>query len=136
MGRLHLEVVTPEKILVSREVNVVTAPGREGEFGVLPGHTLFLSSIVPGKLRYKSEEEEVSFAVTTGFVEISNDRVSVLVDAAERADEIDMERARGALERATNRLAKERGREDIDFLRAEASLQRAVMRIKVAEKRT
>lgn len=134
MGRLYLEVVTPEKVLVSQEVDMVVAPGTEGEFGVLPSHVLFLSGIVPGELRYTSGSEKESMAVTTGFAEVSNDRVSVLVDAAEKAKDVDVERAGRAMERAKERLAKERGTEDIDFGRAEAALKRAIARIKVAEK--
>jgi len=134
MEKLFLEVVTPENVLVSQEVDAVVAPGIEGEFGVLPGHVLFLSGIVPGELRYTAGSEKVSLFVTAGFAEISNDRVSVRVDAAERATDNDIERARAANERARERLALERGREDIDFRRAEAALQRALMRLKVAEK--
>ena len=134
MGKLFLEVVTPDKVLVSQEVDMVVAPGTEGEFGVLPGHVLFLSGIVPGELRYTSGPEHESLAVTTGFAEVSNDKVSILVDAAEKSVGIDIDRSRRAIERARERLAKERGAEDIDFVRAEASLQRALIRIKVAEK--
>jgi len=105
MGKLYLEVVTPEKVMVSREVEIVAAPGS--------GKTEFL-------------------AVTTGFAEISDNKVSVLVDAAEKAGEIDVERARQALERARERLSKQA--EDIDFARAEMALKRAIARIKTAEK--
>ena len=134
MGKLHLEIVTPDKVLVSQEADMVVAPGTEGEFGILPGHVLFLSGIVPGEIRYTSGSEKASLAATTGFAEVSNDKVSILVDAAEKADDIDVDRARGAMERARERLAKERGTKDVDFVRAEAALKRAVMRSKVAEK--
>lgn len=134
MGKLNLEVVTPEKVLVSQAVDTVVAPGTDGEFGILPGHVPFLSGIVPGELRYTMGQEKEILAVTTGFAEISNDRVSILVDAAEKARDIDVERARRAIERARERLAKMRGTKDIDFLRAEAALKRALTRLKVAEK--
>ncbi|MCF8061382.1 MAG: F0F1 ATP synthase subunit epsilon [Deltaproteobacteria bacterium] len=134
MAVLHLEVVTPEKVLVSREVDTVVAPGTEGEFGILPGHIPFLSGIQPGELRYEAEGKKEFLAVTEGFSEVSEDRVSVLVDAAERATDIDLERAQSALERARERLARERGAEDVDFVRAETALRRALVRIKVAEK--
>ncbi len=134
MGKLHLDVVTPEKVMVSEEVDIVVAPGAEGEFGVLPGHVHFLSSLVPGELRYGMGSERVSLFVTTGFAEVSNDRVSVLVDAAEKSSEIDEVRAQRARERALERLAKDRKSEDIDFKRAEGALQRAVARIRIAEK--
>jgi len=134
MGRLFLEIVTPEKIVVSQEVDSVVAPGTDGEFGVLPGHIHFLTGIVPGELRYNTGTGKESMAVTTGFAEVSNDKVSILVDAADKTGEIDAERARHAMERARERLGKDRRTEDIDNLRAEASLIRAVMRIRVVEK--
>jgi F-type H+-transporting ATPase subunit epsilon len=134
MAKLFLEVVTPDQVVVSEEADMVVVPGTEGEFGVLPGHVLFLSGIVPGELRYTFGSQKESLAVTTGFAEVSNDKVSILVDAAERAADIDIERARQAIERARERLEKERGAEDVDFRRAEAALQRAIIRLKVAEK--
>jgi F-type H+-transporting ATPase subunit epsilon len=135
MGKLHLEVVTPEKVMVSQEVEIVVAPGSLGEFGILEGHVPFLSGIVPGELRYSSGSQTERFVVTTGFAEVSENRVSVLVDAAERAAEIDVARARKAMERAKERLSRDRTAGDIDFFRAEAALKRAVVRIRVAEKK-
>jgi F-type H+-transporting ATPase subunit epsilon len=134
MGNLHLEVVTPEKVMVSQEVEIVVAPGSLGEFGVLEGHVPFLTGITPGEVRYTSGGQTEHLAVTNGFAEVSDNKVSILVDAAEKARDIDMERARKAMERAQQRLAKDRGAEDIDFSRAEAALKRAIMRMKVAEK--
>ena len=134
MGRLYLEVVTPKGVLVSQEVDSVVAPGTEGEFGVLPDHVLFLSGIVPGELRYISGSVKGSMVVTTGFAEVSNDKVSVLVDAAEKTSEIDRERAQQAMERARRRLAKERGSEDVDFVRAQLALERAIARMKAVNK--
>ena len=134
MGSLFLEVVTPENVLVSQEVDAVVAPGSEGEFGVLPGHIHFLTGIVPGEVRYNMGKTKESMLVTTGFAEVSDDKVSILVDAAEKAGDVDLERARQAMERARERIAKDRKTEDIDFVRAEAALKRAVARIKVAEK--
>jgi len=134
MARLFFEVVTPDKVLVSQEVDSVVAPGSLGEFGVLPGHISFLSGIVPGEIRFTDGANQESMVVTTGFAEVSNDKVSILVDAAEKASEIDLERARKAMERAKERLVKSRGVEDVDFLRAEAALKRAIVRVKIAEK--
>jgi len=133
MGELYLEVITPEGLVVSQEADLVVAPGTLGEFGVLPEHMAFLSGIVPGELRFSLDGKTESLAVSTGFSEVFNNRISVLVDAAERVHEIDVERARKAMERAKERLAKDRKTEDIDFLRAEAALRRAVVRLKVAE---
>ena len=134
MGKLFLEVVTPDKVLVSQEADMVVAPGTEGEFSILPGHTLFLSGIIPGELRYTSGSGSECLAVTTGFAEVSNDRVSVIVDSAEMVSDIDLERARSAVERARDRLSKKKVGEDIDFLRAELALKRSLARIKVAKK--
>jgi len=134
MGKLQLEIVTPEKVVVSQEVDMVVVPGSLGEFGVLEGHIPFLSGILPGELRFNAEGNTEYLAVSTGFAEISEDHVSILVDSAEAARDIDVERAKQAMERARERLAMDRKKEDIDFLRAEAALRRAVSRIKVADK--
>jgi len=131
MGKLYLELVTPEKMVVSQEVDTMAAPGTLGEFGVLQGHVPFLTGIQPGELRYRVSGETSRFVVTSGFTEVFNNRVSVLVDAAESATEIDVERARQAEMRARKRL-EERKREDVDHLRAEGALTRAVARLKVA----
>ena len=135
MEKLHLEVVTPEKVMVSQEVDIVVASGTLGEFGVLKGHVPFLTGIDPGELRFSSGSTTERFFVTMGFAEISDNKVSVLVYAAEMAADIDLDRARMALERAKERLATDRGKEDVDFLRAEVALKRAIARIVVAEKK-
>ena len=134
MGKIFLEVVTPARVEVSQEVDMVVAPGTEGEFGILPGHVLFLSGIIPGEMRYNIGSETVSLAVTTGFAEVSNDKVSILVDAAEKGTDVDIDRARRALDRARERIGRGKSAEDIDYARAEAAMQRALARIKVAEK--
>jgi len=131
MGKIFLEVITPDKVLVSKEVDMVVAPGVEGEFGVLEDHAAFLSGIVPGELRYTVDGKTEYCAVMEGFVEVSDNKVSVLVDAAERAEEIDVERAKRALERAQKRLEQKEG---VDIARAEAALRRAMARLKVAGK--
>ena len=134
MGKVNLEVVTPSGTVAEVEADVVVAPGIEGEFGVLPGHINFLSGIEPGELRYRNGEKTEYMAVTSGFAEVSNDKVSILVDSAEMAHEIDIERATSAMERAKERLEKKRDSDEIDFARAEAALQRAISRVKVAKK--
>ena len=134
MGKLLLEVVTPEGIIISQEADMVVAPGTEGEFGVLPEHINFLSGIIPGELRFTNESHTEYMAVNSGFAEVSNDRVSVLVDSAEKAPDIDIDRAQSAMERAKKRLEKDRDTENIDFIRAESALKRAVSRLKVAKK--
>ncbi|MDY6971606.1 MAG: F0F1 ATP synthase subunit epsilon [Thermodesulfobacteriota bacterium] len=134
MENLYLEIVTPERIMVSQEVDVVVAPGTLGEFGVLKGHVPFLSGIVPGEIRYSSGGQTEYLAVSTGFAEVSDNKISVLVDTAEKSVDIDLTRAQRAMERARQRLEKDRDNEGIDFLRVEVALKRAIARIKVAEK--
>jgi F-type H+-transporting ATPase subunit epsilon len=134
MDKLHLEVVTPARVVLEKDVDSVVAPGSEGEFGVLPGHVSFLSGIVPGELRYTAGSEQEVLSVTAGFAEVFKNKVSILVDAAERVTEIDAERARKAMERAKERLSRDRSDKEIDFARAEAALRRAVARLKVVQK--
>ena len=132
MAKIFLEVVTPEGVIVSQKVDMVIVPGTEGEFGVLPGHISFLSGIVPGELRFYNGGAREYMAVSSGFAEVSNNRVSIVTDAAEKAGDIDLERARRAKDRARERMEKEK--DPADFLRAEVALKRAISRIKVAEK--
>ncbi|MDB9822263.1 F0F1 ATP synthase subunit epsilon [Deltaproteobacteria bacterium] len=134
MGKLFLEIVTPAGLVASNEVDLVIAPGAEGEFGVLPDHINFLSGIVPGELRFDYDGKNEHVSVSHGFAEVSGNKVSILVDSAEKAIDIDIERARKAMERAQERLEKERDTEEIDFLRAESALKKAVSRMKVAER--
>jgi len=111
---------------------MVVVPGTEGEFGVLPGHINFLSGIVPGELRFYHDGAIEYMAVSSGFAEVSNNSVSIIIDAAEKADDIDLERARRARDRAKERMEKDK--DPTDFLMAEVALKRAISRIKVAEK--
>lgn len=132
-GNLSLEVVTPDKSVVSDEAQIVVAPGAYGEFGVLPGHTTFLTTLRIGMIRYKDQagNERIVF-VNGGFAEVMLNTVTVLAESAERRRDIDVERARAALKRAEQRLAEASKREDIDFRRAHAALQRAIARMKIA----
>jgi F-type H+-transporting ATPase subunit epsilon len=135
-GSINLEVVTPDKSVVSDEAQMVVAPGEYGEFGVLPGHTTFLTTLQVGMIRYKDQGggERVVF-VNGGFAEVMLNTVTVLAESAERRKDIDVERAKGALKRAEERLAEASRKEDIDFKRAQGALQRAIARIKIAEGR-
>ncbi len=130
----RLDIVTPEKVVFSEEVDFVVAPGVDGELGFLPGHTPLVSALKIGELRVHKDGKEIKMAVSGGFVEVKNSRVVVLADTAERADEIDVERAQAAKERAEKRLASKS--DDIDLLRAELALKRALNRLKVAGKPT
>ena len=131
--KLKLVLVTPYKKVLSEEVDEITAVGALGEFGVLPGHAPFLTSLKVGEFSYKAENREFHLAVTWGYFEVENDQVTVLVETAERADEIDLERAKAALGRAEAKLTKLTA-EDHDFRIYEAALERAVIRVQVAAK--
>jgi len=133
-GPVRLEIVTPEKIVVSEDAQIVMAPGVLGEFGVLIGHTPFLTALKAGAVRYTDAQgSEHMVFVSGGFAEALPDRVTVLAESAERRRDIDIERARAALERAQKRLAEQRSKEEVDFVRAQAALQRALMRLRIAE---
>jgi len=131
---IKLEVVTPEKSVVSEEAQIVMAPGSLGEFGALIGHTPFLTTLKIGTIRYKDAGGTEKYVfVNSGFAEALPDKVTVLAESAERRKDIDIERAKAAMERAEKRLAEDRSKEDIDFYRARVALTRAVERVKLAE---
>lgn len=133
---IKIEVVTPEKSVVSEEAQIVMAPGSLGEFGVLIGHTPFFTTLKVGIIRYKDIKGEERFVfVNGGFAEALPDRVTVLAESAERRRDIDVERAESALKRAQERLEMAGAREDIDFIRVRTALERAMQRIKLAETR-
>ena len=130
---IKLEVVTPERIVVSEESQIVAAPGSLGEFGVLSGHTPFLTSLKTGIIRYTDAKGTEQYVfISGGFAEALPSKVTILAESAERKTEIDLERAKAAMERAQKRLEAERAREDIDFVRARAALERALVRIRLA----
>jgi len=132
-----LEVVTPDRSVVDEEAQMVVAPGEYGEFGVLIGHTPFLTTLKTGMLRYKDKAggERIVF-INGGFAEVLPDKVTVLAESAERRRDIDVERAKTAVKRAEERLAAASRREDFDFVRAQAALQRAMARLRAAQTRT
>ena len=129
--KLFLEVVTPQEAIVSEEVEIVVAPGSEGEFGALKGHTTFLTSLKLGTLRYKDANgKERLLFINGGFAEVLPNKVTILAESAERRKGIDVTRAQEAKTRAEQRLTAKTA--DLDFLRAEAALRRAIDRIKIA----
>jgi F-type H+-transporting ATPase subunit epsilon len=131
---IRLEVVTPEKSVVSESAQIVMAPGSLGEFGVLAGHTPFLTTLKTGALKYKDESGRERFVfVSSGFAEALPDRVTVLAESAERRKDIDIQRAKSAVDRAEKRLQSDG--KDIDYIRAKAALLRAISRIQLAETR-
>jgi len=132
---IRLEIVTPEKAVVSEPAQIVMAPGILGEFGVLAGHTPFMTTLNMGAVHYKTTEGNERFVfVSGGFAEALPDKVTILAESAERRVDIDLERAQSALSRAKERLAREDAA-DLDFERARAALERALHRIKLAESR-
>ena len=133
---IRLEVVTPEKSVVSENAQIVMAPGTLGEFGVLSGHTPFLTTLKTGALKYKDESGRERFVfISSGFAEALPDRVTVLAESAERRKDIDIQRAKAAVERAEKRLQAQSKEEEIDFQRAKAALLRAISRIQLAQTR-
>jgi len=132
---LRLEVVTVERIVYTQDdVDMVIAPGSEGLLGILPRHAPLLTALAYGELRVKRGSVEESLAIGGGFMEVRPDRVTVLADTAERAEEIDLERAQVARRRAEERL-QTGAPGAVDFSRAEMALHRSLTRIKVAERR-
>ena len=128
---LKLEMVTPYKRVLSEEVDELTAPGFVGELGLLPGHTPLLTTLKVGQLTYKKGGEVFRIAVNWGYLEIQDDTITVLVDTAEKADEIDLARAKAALGRAEDAL-RTLSVEDKKYMIMEAALKRAMVRIQVA----
>jgi F-type H+-transporting ATPase subunit epsilon len=128
---IELEIVTPDKLLVREPVDEVEIPGVEGYFGVLPGHTPMLASLAVGEMWYRKGQEKTYLSLAFGFAEVLPDRVTILAQIAERAEEIDPTRAEVAKKRAEARLQQAR---DVDYDRARAALQKAVVRLQVASR--
>jgi F-type H+-transporting ATPase subunit epsilon len=129
-SKLHLEIVTPDRSLVREEVDEVQVPGAEGYFGVLPGHTPLLATLKVGELWFRVGQEKHFLAIAGGFAEVLPDRVTILAQVAERAQEIDLSRAEAARKRAEDRLAQRPA--DFDFERARVALMKSLVRLQVA----
>jgi F-type H+-transporting ATPase subunit epsilon len=127
---LTLEIVTPERALVSQQVDEVVLPGSEGYFGVLPGHTPLLATLQVGELWYRVGQDTHYLAVAFGFAEVLPDRVTVLAQLAERPEDIDVPRAEAAKKRAEERIA--RSQADVDFERARVAMMKSLIRLQVA----
>lgn len=130
-NRLLVEVITPDRVVLSSEADVVVAPGVEGQFGVLIGHVPFLSALEIGEAYYRDGGRLEYLFVNGGFAEVTGTKVTIVTESAELGREIDVERAKRARERAERRLAAVKT-EAIDWTRAEASLRRSMLRMKVA----
>ena len=127
---LTLEIVTPDRSVIHEQVDEVEIPGAEGYFGVLPGHTPMLAMLQVGQLWYRKKQEKIFLSIAFGFAEVLPDRVTILAQIAERADEIDAARAEAARRRAQERLSKPVP--DLDFERARISLMKSLIRLQVA----
>jgi len=132
MSEMLLEVVTPERKVYSDKVNMVIVRGVEGELGILPKHTPFVTPLVISIVRIKKEEKEELITISGGFLEVNNNHVTILAEAAELPEEIDIDRVMRAKERAERRLAQ-KGDKQIDQLRAEMALKRALNRLKATK---
>ncbi|MFS1510888.1 F0F1 ATP synthase subunit epsilon [Chengkuizengella sp. SCS-71B] len=132
MSTFTLEIVTPERKVYSQDVNMIVVKGVEGELGILPNHIPLVTALKVAPLKVKNGNDEEVIAVHGGFMEVSKEKVVILADVAERAGEIDVERAQAAKERAERRLADKKA--DYDFRRAEMALQKAINRISSTDK--
>lgn len=130
MARIQLDLVTPEKKVLSTEIDELVAPGAWGLFGVRPGHSPFLSNMEPGELSFFAQGRKQRYAIGGGFVEVANDHVTVLAETAEEASEIDVDRARKANDDAARKLATLREGE-AEYRNQRARLQRAAVRIRI-----
>ncbi|MBI21504.1 MAG: ATP synthase F1 subunit epsilon [Chloroflexi bacterium] len=133
MSKLNLKITTAESEVFSGEVDSITLPASEGEITVLPSHVKIISSISPGELRLKIDNEEQFLSISGGFVQVNNDLAIILADSAERDSEIDIERAEEALKRAKERL--DNSESEVDLLRSIQSMRRATIRVKIGKKR-
>jgi F-type H+-transporting ATPase subunit epsilon len=131
-GKIDLTVVTPERSIVHEQVDELQIPGAAGYFGVLPGHAPLFSELKIGEVAYRQGDRWFFLSVAWGFVEVQSDHVRILAETAERAHEIDVDRATRAKQRAEQRIAK--GGTDIDYARALVALERALIRIQVSSK--
>ena len=129
---IDLTIVTPERAIVHEDVDELEIPGSDGYFGVLPGHAPLFSELKVGEVAYRKGDRWFFLAVAWGFVEVLSNQVRILAETAERAHEIDVERAMRAKQRAEERIA--RGGEDVDYNRALIALERAIIRIQVGQK--
>ena len=128
---IELQIVTPERMLVHEQVDEVEIPGVDGYFGVLPGHTPMLAALSVGEMWYRKGQDRTYLAIAFGFAEVLPDRVTILAQLAERADEIDVDRAESARTRAAQRLDQ---KSDVDYERARQALMKSQTRLQVSSR--
>jgi len=134
MSTIKLDIVTAERLVLSEDVEYVSAPGVDGILGILPRHQPLLTALTVGEMHYKKDGQDYHYAIGGGFMEVRPDKVTVLADSAEHADEIDEQRAEQARQRAQQTL-RDRPKGDVEFARLEQSLRRAEIRLKVARRK-
>ncbi len=134
--KLKLEIVSPDKLVLSEEVDEVVVPGIQGQFGILPGHTSFLAALDVGELTYKKEKNTGNIFVNAGYAEVSADKVTILADSSELASDIDVARAEESRQRAEDRLVRApTGIEPTnDLARAEVALKKSLVRLQIAKR--
>lgn len=128
---LTVSIYTPEKLVLERRADSVVVPAEHGELGIFPGHTPLVAHLQPGAIRIREQETTDLFAISGGFIEVKNDQISVFAETAEMADDIDIERARQAAERA--KAALRAGAPGVDLQETEAALRRAMARLRASE---
>ena len=133
MATVQLEIITAERVVYSDDVDVVVAPGIEGELGILSHHAALMTMLQPGELMVRKDGQESYLAVTGGFLEVMENKVTILADAAEHSEEIDEERAQAAIKSAQERIAMRSA--DVDLEQTVAQLRRAQARLSVARRR-
>jgi len=133
LATMRLDIITAEKLVYSDEVSSVVAPGSAGQLGILPNHAPLLTSLKPGELKVLKEGEESNIAVSGGFLEVLQNVVTILADTAERAEDIDLERAEAALKRAQDKVNASDS--DMDLERAIQSLKRSQARVYVSKRK-
>jgi F-type H+-transporting ATPase subunit epsilon len=131
-SKIHLEIVTPDRLLVREDVDEVEIPGADGYFGVLPGHTPLLAALSVGELWYRQGQEKTYLSIALGFAEVLPDRVTILAQLAEKPEEIDVARAEEAKKRAEARLAQPKA--DVDYERARIALMKSMTRLSVSSR--
>ena len=130
---IRCEIVSQDRLVYEGDVDIVMVPGSLGEMGILPGHAPLLSSLEMGVIRVKTEDKEEVFTVTGGFIEVQPNIVTVMADAAENVEDIDVERAEKAMERASKFVEEYSATDQTNHLRAQAALRRSNLRLKVAQ---
>ncbi|MBP2637699.1 MAG: atpC 2 [Firmicutes bacterium] len=134
-NKIRLDIVTPDRMVYSEDVNMVIARATDGDLGILPGHAPLIAGLEIWPLRIQTDEGEQLFSVCSGFIEVRPQKITVLAGCAELPEEIDIKRAESARERAERRLKEAGGSSDIDVRRAEVALKRAMVRLRVADKK-